>query len=141
MQGAEVTAPPVSMAVKPGVPAERITGYREPILRSFIEQDGQEAEVVGARCTLDSAELSGEFVTPAYVRLPTMKGKPTPLHISCTTGEQTGTRKVDPALQGVAFGGASPAGLVAAVVSTAIVASADNWGYGADGVVIRIELE
>ena len=110
-------------------------------MRSYIEEDGKRKEVAGVRCKLDSAEFAGTVITPSYVRMPIVKGKPTAMNISCASSELAGTTRFQPALQGTAVGGAAAAGLVAAVVSTAIVAGRDRWGFSGNGGTIGINLK
>ncbi len=129
----EVTQPPATMALKNANFAQRVVAYREPVLRTYTKVDGKQSEVSGLRCVLDSAELKATVITPVVVRVPTFKGKPTALRISCEGGALAGETVINPQISGTAVGGASAAGLVAAVVSTAIIASRDQWNFGADG--------
>jgi len=137
----DITQPPVNVALKNSNTQTRLLGFTEPVVRSFTKVDGKRSEVVGAKCLLDSAEFSGELVTPAKVRLPELKGKPTPLYITCRTDELAGTKQVAPALRGTAVGGPSVAGLAAAIITSAIVVSKDKWGYGATGIATSVEMK
>ncbi|KIC14493.1 hypothetical protein [Leisingera sp. ANG-Vp] len=160
MQYAPVDQPPVAVAFKTDHIASRVTGYTEPVVRTFFfELNAEErkqlalsginrsnvsndrTEVAGVACTLDSAEFSASFTTPAVVRLPKFKGRPTPLRVNCRTPEQEAETKVQPTLDGVIVGGASIAGLVAAAVTAGVAASKDNWSFGANEVPLWIELE
>ncbi|WP_264213460.1 hypothetical protein [Leisingera thetidis] len=160
MQYAPVEQPPVTVAFKAAHTASRVTGYSEPVMRTFINVIDEEAkkradhasvnratagverkEVTGAACTLDSAEVSASFTTPAIVRLPKFKGRPTPLRVTCRTPDQKAEFKFGPSLDGVVVGGGSVAGLVAAAVTAGIAASKDNWSYGVNEVPVWIPLE
>ncbi|MCF6429315.1 hypothetical protein [Leisingera sp. MMG026] len=159
MQYAPVEQPPVAVSYKAGLTAARVTGYTEPVMRTyFFELDEEERrqkvlsgnnrssvtkriEVTGAVCTLDSAEFSASFTTPAVVRLPKLKGRPTPLRVSCNAPGRTADTKVQPTLDGVIVAGGSVAGLVAAAVTAGIAAGKDNWSFGGNDVPLWIELE
>lgn len=156
MNHVEITSPPVSASIKnPSINSSRVTGYKKVSIRTFALKEGatlkdtggvpshsNSEEVTGARCTLESAELSASFVSPAFVNLPKFKGKPTDLHISCTLAEQSGSTDVAATLDGVLIGGASAAGLIAAAVSSGIAAGRNNWTYtGDENVPIRVPLQ
>jgi len=136
---ADVTQAPVEVTMKTS--GRQVLGFTEPTLRTFVRKDGKQSEVIGARCTFDSAELSGSAVTPAIVRLPIVKGQPTPLRIACSAPELAGTRTVNPILNGTAVGAASPAGLVVGLVTASLVAAQDKWSYGANNSIINIDLD
>ena len=157
MQNAPISGPPVEMALKtPQVNSARILGYNEPIIRTSVivtsEQKkraaasssnpnsykGERREIAGAACTADSAELSASFTTPATLRIPKFKGKPTTLRITCRANGETATYKMDPTLDGVIIAGASVAGLVAAAVTAGVAASKDSWSYGANDISVWV---
>ncbi|MEM8978994.1 MAG: hypothetical protein AAGD04_05885 [Pseudomonadota bacterium] len=126
---AEITAPPQQVSyISPDV-KERFVRNKEVTLRTFIGKGSDREEVVGASCQVQSAELRGTIVTPSKIFVPVLKGKPTSLNVSCSKEELTGSRTVEASLEGTAVGGPSAAGLLAAVVSTAIVAGRDQWSY------------
>ncbi len=135
-----VTQPPVDLGVKPSSAERQIFGFTEPVVRAYIKEDGNRKEVAGARCKMDSAEFAGSAITPAMVRMPIVKGRPTAMNITCTTPKYSGTTRFTPSLQGTAVGGASTAGLVAAVISTAIVAGRDRWAFSGDGGRLSVEM-
>lgn len=139
--GAAITKPPAEVSLKNANTQARVLGFTEPVVRSYTEVDGKKNEVIGANCTLDSAELSGVLVTPSKVRLPEMKGKPTPLYVTCRTDTLAGAKEVAPALRGTAVGGPSVAGLAAAIISSAIVASRDKWGYSSTGATTSVTMK
>lgn len=141
MASVPVTQPPVNVAVKSSSANRPIFGFTEPVVRSFIKEDGNRKEVAGARCKLDSAEFSTTLITPSIVRMPIVKGQPTAMSITCNTANLAGATRHRPSLQGTAVGGASTAGLVAAVVSTAIVAGRDRWSYGTNGSALSVEMK
>ncbi len=97
-------------------------------MRTVVKEGNNTKETTGIKCTLDSAELKASVITPAKVRIPVMQGQSTQIYGKCTGGGMTGTQTVQPNLQGTAVGGSGTVGLVAAIVSTAIVASQDKWG-------------
>jgi hypothetical protein len=125
----EITTPPVTPKIKHASVNERVLGFSDFDLRTVDAKDSQK-EIVGATCTLDSAELSARVTTPARIHMPQLKGKPTALKIACTAGSSKGALSLEPHLTGTAVGGPSAAGLVAAIVTSAIVASQDKWSYG-----------
>ena len=110
-QYSEVTTPPVTVTSKHSSTHERVKGFTEPVFRTVVKEGNKTTEAKGLKCTIDSAELKASFVTPAKVRIPTLKGKPTPLYISCKGGDLKGEHTVAPNLHGTAVGGASAAGL------------------------------
>ncbi|MEL6620257.1 MAG: hypothetical protein AAFP16_15375 [Pseudomonadota bacterium] len=140
-EAAEVTQPPVEVSIKSTVPSERILGFTEPVIRAYVRKDGNQSEIIGARCTFDSAEISGDLVTPAIVRMPIFKRQPTTLRMACATPELAGNRNIGPQLNGTAVGGASPAGLVVGLVTASIVAAQDKWSYGANNIGIGVQME
>ena len=93
-EASEVTQPPVEVSIKSTVPTGRVLGFTEPVFRTHLRKDGRQSEVIGARCSFDSAEVSGSFVTPAIVRMPIFKGQPTTLRVACTAPELAGNREV-----------------------------------------------
>ena len=98
-------------------------------------------EIVGALCALDSGELSASFTTPAALRVPKFKGKPTKLRINCQKGDLKTDFEVKPQLEGAIAAGPSVAGLVAAAVSTAVAVSKDSWTNGTNDITVWIEFE
>ena len=141
MQSVPVTQPPVNVAVKASSAERQIFGFTEPTVRSFVKEGNTRKEVAGARCTLDSAEFRTSLITPAIVRMPIVKGRPTSMRISCDAGSMKGAKQFNPSLQGTMVTGTGTAGLVATVVSTAIVAGRDRWSYGTNGSVISVDLK
>ncbi|UTS80444.1 hypothetical protein [Phaeobacter piscinae] len=156
MQNAEVTAPPVTVALKnQSATAPRIQGYKELTFRTHVVLDkekmkatgGQPSsanmrEVVGARCTVESTEFKATFITPAKVNVPVLKRRPTPAYVQCNAGEQSGRTMLKPELNGTVVGGASAAGLLAAAITAGIAAGRDNWsfiGNHTSGVSILVE--
>ncbi len=156
MEHAEVTAPPVTVSLKtPDVTTSRVHGFKELTFRTHkvLDKEKQKAtggvasssnlqEIVGARCTIESAEFTATFITPAKVNMPTLKRRPTKAYITCTTGSQNGQETLTPALNGTVVGGASAAGLLMAAVSAGIAAGRDIWSFNANhpsGVSISIE--
>lgn len=125
---AAITNDPITMQPISENAVSRIVRYEDQYVRTFVSEDTKVNEVVGARCSASSAELKGAFVTPSIVRMPIFKGKPTSLRVSCTGGKLAGNRTVKPTINGTAVGGASAAGLVAAMVTSAIVVGRDQWG-------------
>lgn len=159
-EGVQVKQPPVSVTLKNEAFSTRVVGYTEPVIRTFIPQEVSEdkgqhyqsgadpkptgikrTEVSGATCSIDSAEFSAQFQTPAIVRLPKFHGEPTPARIACKTPELSTRHTQTATLDGVVIGGASVAGLVAAAVTAGIAASKDNWSYGANNIPLWINLK
>ncbi|MBY6047653.1 hypothetical protein KUV47_04225 [Vannielia litorea] len=142
MSGAPVTQAPVTARAKHASINDRILGFSEPVLRSYVGKGSKRKEVVGARCTLDSAEFTmPPLTTPVTLRLPELKGKPTPLRISCQSASGEGDAVIQPQIQGTVVAGASPVGIVAAIATSAIVASRDKWGWGNNGAALDVTLE
>ncbi len=157
---APITQPPIEIGLKNAGVQERVVGYTEPIVRTFVpkEQSADEklisasnpnasapgikrTEIIGATCSLDSAEVKGTFTTPAIIRVPKFQGRPTTMRVKCETPTQSADFNARPTLDGVIVGGASVAGLVAAAVTAGVAASRDQWSYGANEVGIWIELK
>ncbi|WP_299699317.1 hypothetical protein [uncultured Tateyamaria sp.] len=136
---AEVTQAPVEVSMKTS--GRQVLGFTEPTMRTFVRKDGNQSEVVGARCTFDSAELTGSAVTPAIVRMPIFKGQPTALRVDCKAPGLSGKQTVNPVLNGTAVGAASPAGLVVGLVTASIVAAQDKWSYGANNSIMTINMD
>ncbi|MEP2718612.1 hypothetical protein [Pseudophaeobacter sp.] len=160
MEGAPIKQPPVTVSLKTETAANRVVGYTEPVVRTFVpkeltEEEKQQyledphlkpigverIEISGATCVIDTAEFSAQFQTPAVVRLPKFHGKPSKLRMSCKTPELSTHFTHNPSLDGVIVGGASVAGLVAAAVTAGIAASKDNWSYSADDIIVWVNLE
>lgn len=155
---APIKGAPVDPQFKSQQVADRVQGYTEPVVRTYIREEpaetnpavastdpfidqGEKIEVSNATCVADSAEIRSQFSTPARLRLPVYKGKPTPLHVTCTGNGHTQTFTVNPSLDGVIVGDASPVGLVAAAVTAGIAAANDKWSYGVNGAVYWIRLD
>ena len=160
MQSSPSKQPPVSVSFKDNTSANRVTGYTEPEIRTYLPAQiseelksqyasnpsskpvgEQRTEVSGATCTIDTAEFKAHFQTPAIVRLPKFHGKPSKLRMNCKTPELSTNFTLTPTLDGVIVGGASIAGLVAAAVTAGVAASKDNWSYGADNFVVWVNLQ
>ncbi|MBT3140590.1 hypothetical protein DS909_01540 [Phaeobacter gallaeciensis] len=142
-----------------GVNQQRIQGVTNPVVRTFSREEeentqqgfsgvsdvgannSQKIEIVGALCSLDSVELSANFTTPAVLRVPKFKGKPTKLRIKCQKGDLKTDFEVKPQLKGAIVAGPSVAGLVAAAASTAVAVSKDSWSYGANDITVWIQHE
>ncbi|MCD9146834.1 hypothetical protein [Pseudophaeobacter flagellatus] len=159
MQGAPVKQPPVTVSLKNGTTAERVVGYTEPVIRTFVPEEisedlkhqyatnpnskpvgVQRTEISGATCAIDTAEFSAQFQTPAIVRLPKFHGKPSKLRMTCKTPELSTQFTHTPALDGVIVGGASVAGLVAAAVTAGVAASKNNWSYSGNDINVWVNL-
>lgn len=107
----------------------RVMGYAEMKLRT-IDKAQKSAEILNADCTLDSAEVSARVTTPARIRLPDFKGKPTPLDIVCTAGARQGRLVVEPYLVGGgAVGDGSAVGMIGAAIAQGIAQGRDKWTY------------
>lgn len=160
MQGTPIKQAPVSVALRSAAATDRVVGYSEPIIRTFVPAEISEelksqyasnpntkpvgvkrTEISGATCTIDTAEFTAQFQTPAIVRLPKFHGKPSKLRMTCKTPDLSTHFTQAPTLDGVIVAGASVAGLVAAAVTSGIAASKDNWSYSADDFVIWVNLE
>ncbi|WP_293573503.1 hypothetical protein [Phaeobacter sp.] len=146
----------MSVALKdPNINSQRVKGYKELAFRTHVVLDkeklattgGQPSsdnlrEVVGARCTVESAEFKAAFTTPATVNVPVFKGRPTKAYVQCNGGAQSGTTIMTPALNGTVIGGNSAAGLLTAAITAGIAAGRDSWSFGNNhpfGVSTRIE--
>lgn len=159
MQGTPIEQPPVSVSLRNNVDATRVVGHTEPIIRTFIpkeiseelkrqyasnpnSQPGgmQRTEISGATCTINSAEFTAQFQTPATVRLPKFHGKPSELKMICKTPELSAHYTDNPTLDGVVVVETSVAGLLAAAVMSGILASRDNWSYSTPEPVVWINL-
>ncbi|WP_278921759.1 MULTISPECIES: hypothetical protein [Pseudophaeobacter] len=159
MQNAPIKQPPVTVSFKDNTAANRVVGYTEPEIRTFVpaeiteelkqQYDAhpntrpagiQRKEISGATCSIDTAEFSAQFQTPAIVRLPKFHGKPSKLRMTCKTPELSTQFTHNPALDGVIVGGASVAGLVAAAVTAGVAASKDNWSYSGNDIIVWVNL-
>lgn len=123
----EISQPPVSLDLRSEVAKARVVRHEDQYVRTFVREDKSVKEVLGAKCSVASAELKGSFVTPVLVHVPVFKGKPTALRVVCDAGTLAGEKLLQPQLSGTAVGGPSAAGLVAAVVTSMIVAGKDRW--------------
>lgn len=160
LQNAPLKGPPITVSTKANSGASsRILGYTEPVIRTrqapTAEQDPnsapngsgelpqkrQKIEISGATCKLDSAEFSAEFVTPATLRIPILKGKPTPIRLTCTSPGYANSYRFNSTLEGVIVAGPSIAGLVAAAVTAGVAATNDKWSFGANDIAVWIPLE
>ncbi|WP_291737280.1 hypothetical protein [Leisingera sp. F5] len=90
---------------------------------------------------MDSAEFSASFTTPAVVRLPKLKDRPTSLRVNCKAPGRSADTKVQPTLDGVIVARGSVAGLVAAAVTAGIAPGKDNWSFGGNDVPLWVKLE
>ncbi len=159
-EASSIKTPPVEVGLKnASVNQQRILGVTEPVVRTFIREEeentqqgfsgasdvevknSKKIEIVGALCTLDSGELSASFTTPAVLRVPKFKGKPTKLRINCQKGDLKTDFEVKPQLEGAIVAGPSVAGLVAAAVSTAVAVGKDSWSYGSNDITVWIQLD
>ncbi|OED47818.1 hypothetical protein [Leisingera sp. S232] len=156
MQNAEVTGPAATASLKnQGVTLPRVEGYKELTFRTHVILDKEKLEktgghpssdnireVVGAKCTIESAEFKATFITPAKVNVPTLKRRPTNAYIKCAAGGRSGEETLAPILNGTVVGGASAAGLLAAAITAGIAAGRDIWSFNpnhASGVSIQVE--
>jgi hypothetical protein len=158
-QGVPVKQPPITVSLKNNTAADRVVGYTKPVIRTFVPTETsqelqnqyesnpnsrpggvQRTEITGATCTIDTAEFSAQFQTPAIVHLPKFHGKPSQLRMTCKTPELSTRYTHDPTLDGVVVVETSVAGLIAAAVMTGILASKDNWSYSTGESNVWIDL-
>ncbi len=132
VQYAEVTTPPVDLALKQSSIAPRIKGYQDVTVRSFVQEGTQTNEVTGAKCTLESVELKASVVTPGIVRMPIVKSRPSPLIVTCTGNGMKGTNVIEPRKS--QDSGAS-GGLLGIVMNAALTAAIDRWYYAQGGLI------
>jgi hypothetical protein len=136
-EGAPITQRPVSFTMKNQTAASRVVRHTDVTIRTYKKEGNKRIEITGATCDLESAEMSARITSPAIVNLPVLKGRPTRMNIECGANDLSFTKLVSPQLNGTAVGGASPAGLLAAVVSTAIVAGRDQWSYVLPAIILE----
>lgn len=149
---AEPTAPPTSAALSATYPKERLgQNTSNTTIRTFIpsaEEGKPPTEVLGAKCTLVSDELTANVTTPQAVILPTFKqraefsnrGVPGAISVNCRTPGKSGQALVTANEKKVAVvtGGGIAGLLIGAAVSGA-VASSTPWTYPADVRVTLVE--
>ena len=79
---------------KPGFDTGRIASSEVVSISANIPQQrglvSWAKDVPGAQCIAESQEIVAEFITPAKVALPVIKGNPSPLTITCSNNGQTG---------------------------------------------------
>lgn len=151
-----ITAAPAKIAAKRGFQADRITQQRPVTVRTFValdEKGKQLQEVPGAKCVVSTPELQARVVTPQQLQLPTVKGKPGPMSVSCERGAQKGVQTLTARLPvtstsvaGTGSGAAFAVGLIATVAINAALQNKamkdDEWTYMAtDATELRVLLK
>lgn len=129
----DIETPPVAVTFKPGFDEKR---KREPIItavRAYLSQaegDSTPAtQVSGARCKLESREFEVVVTTPALVEMPTIKGKPSNLSVTCKGGDKRGTLVFEPFKPHTVIVGDPLSMLVGNIASAAVTAASDRWFY------------
>ena len=139
--GSDITQKPVNFTMKNEASAKRIVKHNDLDVRTYVRKGSKHVEIKGARCNMESAEMSATFITPATVNFPVFKAKPTRLRIDCVANDSKFSQTVIPKMDGTAIGAASPVGLLAAVVSTAIVAGRNHWSYVVPRLLLKEDAE
>lgn len=152
MQLADVESAPVSANVAASFPKDRLAkNTNEITVRAFLPGEkpntlGQ--EVIGAKCTLKSDELTATVITPQKVIVPGFKqakaypnrGVPGSLVVRCSTGKAKGQSVLT--VSGKSAATTTGAGAGAAILTTLItaaVASSTPWYYPPQAFVVVSE--
>ncbi|MCK4713501.1 MAG: hypothetical protein KAT26_11545 [Marinosulfonomonas sp.] len=127
----EVTRPVMNVTPTSAAAAERFRkGYSELTFRATVSKDGKPVEVSGARCTLKNDVFNTSFVSPSTIRIPTIKGKPRPMRVTCAINGNSGYKDGTPHRRGKIVTGTGRVGVLATLVSAAVVAGIDLWEFG-----------
>ncbi len=131
--GSDITNPPVTFSYSEDFDQSRLLESAEIPFRTYATPAGggkaASDEIRGANCLLKSEEFEARFVTPAKVALPVIKGRPSPLKVTCVADGIEITRTQDPFKPQTVFVGDPAAALVATIVSVAVTAASDRWYY------------
>lgn len=81
------------------IPQDQSLGTYVANVRSFVMQGGDRVEVVGARCTLRSRDVTATVTTPALVHVPlyiqgarfTDRGRPSKMTVTCKSAQGAGS--------------------------------------------------
>lgn len=145
MQPLEITQDPISMNAAPSFDQSRVKGTKSLIVRTAIpdvEKNGrmQFKEVAGVKCGVKTKEFSANFQSPAELRVPVLKKKPSPMQLTCSQGALSGAEIISPGIPvATVTGGGLLVGLATLAVTTAVSSAIDEWSYDHAGqAVVRL---
>lgn len=141
----DIATPPTDVTYKPGFSQKRVDHTLKTQVRAYLPKTAQFSdpeEVKGASCRLDSKEFSATVVTPAFVNLPVIRGKPSPLTVSCAGGNRKGRNTFPPFKPQTVFIGDPITMLVGNIASAVVTEASDRWQYAtADKPVVGAFIE
>ncbi len=130
---ADITSPPVAVAYSKNFDQTRLKAGAPIAVRTFLPREEgsseEPVEVKGASCELKSQEMHASFITPALVELPSFKGKPSIMHISCKAGDKAGAGNFNPGKPQTIFVGDPVSMVIANLASAAVTAASNRWAY------------
>lgn len=138
-----IDSPPVSMDYSPDFDTKRVKYETSVAFRSYQPADDKSAEFAGAKCDAVTREFKASFETPAVVKLPVIKGRPSTMNVTCRSGDKTAGKIVKPGMKTAYATGSGSVGalLVANAITVGVSAAANRWQYVDDGSSVGVNFK
>ncbi|QGX99024.1 hypothetical protein EI983_12390 [Roseovarius faecimaris] len=128
-----IETPPVTFTYSKDFDQSRLVPGMTRAFRTYAPPESASKsagdEIKGAQCTMKSKELEASFVTPALIDMPTIRGKPSALEVTCRANGKSVTRVQEPFKPHTIIVGDPVSMLVSNIVTAAVTAGSDKWSY------------
>ena len=133
----DIEQDPIDLALLDKQNTPPVIGKSNLAVRTFLDNGGDEpVEVSGAACTIRSSQFRADFQSPAWLNMPTTRGAPKPLKLTCRANGKSASLDLPP-VQIITSVGVNTGELLSSLVATAIVGgatmeasrAANVWGY------------
>jgi len=107
----------------------RIDGTARFAVRTRLNDGGAIREVRGLTCTLNSDEMTARVVTPGKVAFPMVRGRPSPMRITCSDETFSGTAILQPGVTDLKISAPYVPGMSSAAMKAGVDNPATLWVY------------
>ena len=138
MKPLEITSEPVDFSRVKSATAPKVVAVDTTPVRTYLKnEEDKRVEVAGAACTATSSQFRASFKSPANLRFPRTKGKPTPMTMTCKANGKTVSAVLHPGLYANYVGVTSSTHPGPAILATLVIAAAthgvaqerDHWTF------------
>jgi hypothetical protein len=98
-------------------------------VRTRVTEGGASREVRGLTCHLRSDQLTATVVAPGKVAFPTVRGRPSPLQITCSDDTFSGTTMLQPGVTDLKISAPYVPGMSSAALKAGVENPATLWVY------------
>ena len=107
----------------------RIDGTARFAVRSRVTEGGASREVRGLTCHLSSDQMTARVVSPGKVAFPTVRGRPSPMRITCSDEAYSGTAILQPGVTDLKISAPYVPGMSSAAMKAGVDNPATLWVY------------